>query len=172
MLRRMPEGPVRHHQTWVTTVGVPRERAQIWEHYILSLILEWGLLFDGLRAENLLSFELLARRLALIEKAFDLNADNPDFSIGDYMLSIVPHREGALREPAMEAFVARRLQEQAFMAKELRKATDVGLLDRAATRLRGRFGRGRGANNSSSSSSSSSSPTTTSAAAGGKGAKP
>ena len=141
----MRNGQVAHHQQWLLHSGVDRTRAQAHEHFIHSCVLEFAACFDALRLENLISMELIGRRLQLIERAFLDSPTAPDFSYAQEYLSLVPHQEGSVRAPNLEAFVAEELRRQALINKEVRKASENGILQRAGARVRARFGgRGRG----------------------------
>ena len=67
------------HQKWLRDSGVEQNSREVHEHRLLSKILDLALLFDRLNIVNAACFELIFRRMQLME---DVHADDPKNQIG------------------------------------------------------------------------------------------
>jgi len=129
-LKKMPRGPIQHHRDWLFHSGVEKTRSQAHEHFILCLILELGLLFDFLQVQNLMSFEIIARRIQLIESAFEQSQTGaPDFSAAEEFMSLQASSTGSAVTRTLQEHVAKEMREKSAIAKERRKAAE-GLFPR------------------------------------------
>ena len=78
-------GPLGHHREWVRNSSCSSTRPHAHERFTLCAILELGTMLDQLNTPALLAFEVLGRRIQLIESAYELSADgkSPDFFRSD-----------------------------------------------------------------------------------------
>eukprot|EP00973_Karenia_brevis_P090583 12403313-Karenia_brevis.AAC.1 len=72
--------PVTHHERWVRTSGVPQGDRSVYEHEVITRVLESMLQVDQLNVPALQSAELLCRRMQVIEEAHRLSPSSPDYS--------------------------------------------------------------------------------------------
>ena len=83
-------------------------------------------MFDQLNTPALLAFEVLGRRIQLIESAYELSADgkSPDFFHIEDIMGCSERTSGAVIAPTLEQEAATRLRARAENSEELRKAKD------------------------------------------------
>ena len=67
------------HSKWVSESGVGADSRSAHEHSILSHVLEKAVLLDQRNLVNLVSLEIVGRRLVLLEDAHSLDAGQPSF---------------------------------------------------------------------------------------------
>ena len=96
-----------------------------YEHECLSRILEIGVCFDQLCVCNLASFEVLVRRLQLLEHAHLECPSAPDYSGSMHFMGLQERRGGALIAPTLTSHVSTKLKEETAVAKERRKAAEL-----------------------------------------------
>ena len=80
------------------------------------------MVYDQLDVSALVSFELLARRVALLEEAYTANPKAPRIEGSDYFLGL--GRRGAAISPALTQHVALSLHADAAIQKERRRARE------------------------------------------------
>ncbi len=96
------------------------------EHSTLMEILEWALTYDQLDVSALVSFELLSRRVQLLEEAYTANPKNPRFEGSEFFQGL--GRRTAAVAPQLTSYAATQLQSEAQIAKERRKAREEATL--------------------------------------------
>ena len=96
------------------------------EHRVLMEILELAVTYDQLDVSALSSFELLGRRVQLLEEASSANPKNPRFEGSEYFSGL--GRRGAAVAPTLTAHVATSLQADVAIQKERRKAREEAAL--------------------------------------------
>jgi hypothetical protein len=96
------------------------------EHSTLMEILEWAMVYDQLDVSALSCFELLSRRVQLLEEAYAANPKAPRFEGGEYFQGL--GRRNAAVDPALTQYVAQQLQSDAMIQKERRKAREEAAL--------------------------------------------
>ena len=138
----------RHHR-WVSEGGIPRGDRAVHEHEVLSRVVDATVLFDSLNASNLLSFEVVCRRLQLIEAAHLGDPTAPDYGGSEHFLGHGEQAGGALVAPTLRSHVAAKLKDEAAIQREKRTAREERTLGKGRGRGRGGGddgqGRGRGA---------------------------
>ncbi|CAK0825933.1 unnamed protein product, partial [Prorocentrum cordatum] len=116
--------------------GVPRTRTEKWmrdahvpdndrvkhEHGSLMEILETALTYDQLDVSALASFEILSRRIQLLEEAYTSNPKAPRFEGSEHFQGL--GRKVAAVAPLLTSRVALQLQGEAAIQKERRKGCD------------------------------------------------
>ena len=121
-------GPVARHSRWAAESGVPASDRSRYEHEILSRAFELGVCYDGLNPTNLACFELLARRLQLLEESHLEDPLHPTFQGARHFMGTGERRGGALVAPSLQSHVAEQLRGEAAVAKERRKARESSTL--------------------------------------------
>ena len=116
---------VTRHETWKSDSGVRKELAAVYEHEVLSRSLHLAASFDALNVSALVSCELMARRLQLIESAVREDAAAPSFEGARHFMGVGGGRGGAFVVPSLQAHVAGELGKQAAILKEKRKAREA-----------------------------------------------
>ena len=121
-------GPLGHHRDWVKNSGIEKTRPHVHEHFILCCILEYLLCYDQLQVCNLLGCEVLARRLQLLESAYEMSSDkkSPDFFHAEDFMGLGEKASGAAISSVAEREAAERLAARALVQKEIRKAKENG----------------------------------------------
>ena len=91
-------GPLGHHREWLRNGACGPNRPHAHEHYTLCAILELAVMFDQLNVPSLLCFELLSRRVQLLESAYELAKDgkNPDFFHSQDIMGYSERASGAV----------------------------------------------------------------------------
>ena len=96
------------------------------EHGTLMEVLEMAVVYDQVDVSALASFELLSRRVRLLEEAYTANPKNPRFEGSEYFVGL--GRRSCAVSPALTAHVASALQADAQIQKERRKAREEAAL--------------------------------------------
>jgi len=111
-------GPMQHHQRWRTSAKVDDSDRSVHEHEVLCLALELGGCYDQMELGSLAAFEVLARRLRLLEESKAAGGaaayEGAKFFLGS-------RRGGTLMAPTLSRHVATRLQEEVAVMKERRE---------------------------------------------------
>ncbi|CAK0906068.1 unnamed protein product, partial [Prorocentrum cordatum] len=115
------EGMVTRHHTWLSASGIPSGDRSIHEHFVISEVFDLAIELDQLNTMTLTSFELLGRRLQLIEQAHVHNPSNPDYSNSDDFMGWGVQRGAALVAPSIKKRAADAARDRAAVLKEGRK---------------------------------------------------
>jgi hypothetical protein len=107
-------------------VGVAETDRVRHEHQILCEVLQTAMVYDQLEVSALCCFELLCRRLQLIEEAYSSNPKTPSFDGQSHFMG-QGKRQVAIA-PALSAHVASELRDEAAISKERRKAREEAAL--------------------------------------------
>ena len=118
--------PKARTQRFLSDAKVPDTDRVKYEHGCLMEILEWAVVYDQVDVSALACFELLARRVALLEEAYTANPKNPRFEGSEHFQGL--GRRTAAISPALTSFVASSLQSEALIQKERRKAREEAAL--------------------------------------------
>ena len=116
--------PLLRHGKWVAESGVGADSRSAHEHSILSHVLEKSMVVDQLNVVNLVSMEIVGRRLILLEEAHSVDPGAPSFEGWEHWLGLGERRAGVLIPPELSRFVAKRVGDEAAVAKERRKAKE------------------------------------------------
>ena len=122
--------PVSRHSRWTSESGVAAGDRSRYEHEIISRAIEVATTYDCLNLPNLACFELLARRLQLLEESHLEDPLHPTFEGARHFLGTGERRGGALIAPSLQAYVGEQLGKEAVVAKERRKAREAHGLTR------------------------------------------
>jgi hypothetical protein len=117
--------PISRHSRWVREAEIPAGDRSKFEHEVLSKVLELGVCYDGLAVSNLASFEVVSRRLQLIEEAHLDSPGAPSYEAAAHYMGSTERRGGALISPGLSEHVAGRLRDEAAVLKEKRKAAEA-----------------------------------------------
>ncbi|CAK0825859.1 unnamed protein product, partial [Prorocentrum cordatum] len=115
------EGMVTRHHTWLSASGIPSGDRSIHEHFVISKVFDLAIELDQLNTMTLTSFELLGRRLQLIEQAHVYNPSNPDYSNSDDFMGWGVQRGAALVAPSIKRRAGDAARDRAAVLKEGRK---------------------------------------------------
>ncbi|CAK0908034.1 unnamed protein product, partial [Prorocentrum cordatum] len=115
------EGMVTRHHTWLSASGIPSGDRSIHEHFVISKVFDLAIELDQLNTMTLTSFELLGRRLQLIEQAHVYNPSNPDYSNSDDFMGWGVQRGAALVAPSIKERAADAARDRAAVLKGGRK---------------------------------------------------
>ena len=116
--------PSTYHEHWVRSSEVPRGDRSIYEHEVLSRILDSMIMVDQLDAPALQSAELVFRRLQVIRQAHKASSGNRDYSSADHYMGWKYKKGAAGVDSDLSAFVANELKSEAAILKEARKAKE------------------------------------------------
>jgi len=132
------------HNVWISASRIPDGDRSVHEHYVLSSVLDAGAEVDQLNLPTLKAFELLARRMMVIEAAHEVSASNPDYSLADDYMGMGPGRGAALVAPGLRKHVSSKAKERADLMKERRKLGEEIALKRPGPKKPGPWQRQRG----------------------------
>ena len=119
-------GFVVRHDRWLATSGVNPRLPVAYEHEVLSKALHYGAVWDRLSLKNSAMAEYLFRRMQLQEDVIAENPHPPSFEFARHYMGNDERTGGALLEPSLRAHIGSELETEAKIAKELRKAREVG----------------------------------------------
>ena len=123
MVKRQALTGVTHHTKWVHESGIHLKERAVYEHETLSHAIDAFVTIDQVNCPNLLGFEILIRRLMLLEEAFS-GEGSADFSMSEDWMGLATRPGGALVAPALLKGVAQKQSEKNAIAKERRKAAE------------------------------------------------
>ena len=123
-LRDQAFTPGTFHEHWLRTNDIPRGDRSIYEHEVLSRILESAIVVDQLNAPSLQSIELMCRRLQVIREAHRISPTQPDYSSADLFMGWKYRKSGQGIDQTLAQHVAGELKAEAAIAKESRKARE------------------------------------------------
>ena len=113
--------PVARSRAWALEAGVPAGDRSAYEHHVLMKVLEVACEVDQLNLMSLQAFELICRRVQVIEAAHAFSGANPDYTSAEDMMGWGVQRGGALVSPALTRHAANRASERTAVLKERRK---------------------------------------------------
>ncbi|CAK0900570.1 unnamed protein product [Prorocentrum cordatum] len=113
-------------EKWMRDARVPDNDRVKHEHGSLMEILETALTYDQLDVSALASFEILSRRIQLLEEAYTSNPKAPRFEGSEHFQGL--GRKVAAVAPLLTSHVALQLQGEAAIQKERRKAREEAAL--------------------------------------------
>ena len=111
-------GPLQHHQRWKAAVRGDEGDRSVHEHELLCLALELAGCYDQLDIGSLAAFEVLGRRLQLIEESKAAGGATA-YEGAKFFLGY--RRGGTLLAPGLGKHVAHKLQEEVSVMEERRK---------------------------------------------------
>ena len=103
---------------------IPKGNRSVYEHEVLSRILESLTTVDQLNICCPQGAELLVRRMQVIREAHRISPSNPDYSASDHMMGWRYKKGGQILDSALAAHVASELRSEAAILKEARKARE------------------------------------------------
>ena len=92
------------------------------EYGVLMDILEMAIEYDQVDVSSLACFEVLARRVQMIEQAYSANPRQPRWEGQEHFMGI--GQRGSATMPGLRAHAAQGLSADALLAKEARKARE------------------------------------------------
>ena len=84
--RRLGLTPMARHGRWTSESGVHSGDRSIHEHELISHTIELAITVDQLNVASLVSFELMLRRLQLIEEAHSLTPGAPSYEGSEHWM--------------------------------------------------------------------------------------
>ena len=124
VVRRAGATPMSRHHKWVSEGGLAVGDRSVYEHEIISEALELMCCNDQLQVCNLVSAELLIRRLQLIEEAHFASPTLPSYEGAEHWMGTGRRRAGVLVNPQLSRTVADKVKDEYAVAKERRKAKE------------------------------------------------
>lgn len=116
--------PTSFHEFWLRGSEIPKGHRSVYEHEVLSRILESLTTVDQLNVCCLQGAEFLVRRMQVIREAHRISPSNPDYSASDHMMGWRYKKGGQILDSALAAHVAAELRSEAAILKEARKARE------------------------------------------------
>lgn len=109
-----------YHLQWIKHSGVNGRSSVVHEHRNLVEVLRLGISRDQVDVTNLLSFELVVRRLAQLEIAVSRCPSSPEFGGLDVLLESPVSEFGSASTRALDTWVTERLKERSNIQKQAR----------------------------------------------------
>lgn len=109
-----------YHFQWLKHSGANQHSSIVYEHRNLIEVLRLGLCRDQLDVTNLLSFELLTRRIVQIEIAISRSPSSADFTGLDILMESPISEGGSAQTKALDNWLTDRLKERANIQKQSR----------------------------------------------------
>jgi len=125
MIAQTGQSMVSRHSRWRAESGISASLPAVYEHEVISTVVEYAVVYDRLNVKNLVSFELLLRRLQLHESAVAQSPGAPSYEGAQHFLGTPERRGGAIVAPALTQYVAAQLSHEAAIEKEKRKAREA-----------------------------------------------
>eukprot|EP00971_Amphidinium_carterae_P343138 6482725-Amphidinium_carterae.1 len=107
---------------FVQDAKVPEGDRVRYEHAMLMEMLEAATIYDQIDISSLCSFELLARRVSVLEEAYYSNPKAPRFDGSEHLQGL--GKRGAAIMPALTEYASKQMQSEAAIQKERRKARE------------------------------------------------
>ena len=123
MVKRQTLTGMTHHTKWVHESSIHMKERAVYEHEVLSHAIDAFVCVDQLNCPNLLGFEILIRRLMLLEEAFS-GEGGADFSMSEDWMGLSSRPGGALVAPGLLKSVSVKQAEKNVISKERRKAAE------------------------------------------------
>ena len=123
MVKRQTLTGITHHTKWVHESSIHVKERAVYEHEVLSHAIDAFVTIDQLNCPNLLGFEILVRRLMLLEEAFSGDG-GADFSMSEDWMGLSSRPGGALVAPGLLKSVSVKQAEKNVISKERRKAAE------------------------------------------------
>ena len=111
---------------WMKDLGIADSDRVKYEHAHLCDVLEMASTYDQLEISSLGCFELVVRRLQMLEEAYGANPKQPRFDAQTHFMG--QGKKQVAVAPALSSFVAGELRDEAAIAKEKRKAREEAVL--------------------------------------------
>ena len=111
---------------WMKELGINDADRVKYEHAHLCDMLQMAVSYDQLDVSSLGCFELLVRRLRMLEEAYGANPKAPRFDAQNHFMG--QGKKNVAVAPALVAHVAGELRDEAAVAKERRKAREEASL--------------------------------------------
>ena len=111
---------------WMKELGINDSDRVKYEHSHLCDMLQMATTYDQLDVSSLGCFELLVRRLQMLEEAYGANPKAPRFDAQSHFMG--QGKKTVAVAPALVAHVAGELRDEAAVAKERRKAREEASL--------------------------------------------
>lgn len=109
-----------YHLQWIQHSGVNQKSSISHEHKCLIECLRLAICRDQLDVTNLMSMELLTRRIIQLELAVSRNPSSPEFGGLDLLMESPINIGGAASVRAVDSWLTARLKEQANIQKQTR----------------------------------------------------
>ena len=122
-LTSIADGPgnlTSYNSNWERMSGVSRHSAIAHDHRIMTEALRLAHDVDQIDVSNLLSFELLVRRLCQHETAVERNPQHPDYSGLDLAMGGVTSKSGAARTSKYSAWLTTEMKDRGTMLRNFR----------------------------------------------------
>ena len=111
-------GPLRHRQNWRTLCKADESDRAVHEHESICLALEMGGSYDQLDCGSCACFEVLARRLQLIEDARVISPTAPSYDGAEHWMGAQRRKGGSLIAPELGRCVAHQIRDKTEVSKE------------------------------------------------------
>ena len=129
-MARVGGSPEANHIEWVRSSAVGDGDRAAYEDEVLCMTLQYMSTVDQLNVPNLVSGELLSRRIQLLREAYRVSPAAPDYSGADFYMGWGARRSGGAVQRNLTSYVADQLRQEAAIAKEARKAKEERTLQR------------------------------------------
>ncbi|CAK0906294.1 unnamed protein product, partial [Prorocentrum cordatum] len=117
-IREGAGNPTSYHAEWIRLSGVNQNSAIAYEHKNAMEMLRVATSVDQVDISNLASFELLARRVVMLEMAVARDPRDPDFSGLGVIADGAAGTDGAARAPRFRTWVSDQQKERANILKQ------------------------------------------------------
>ena len=112
--------PFTYHGFWPRAAGIPGEGARAWEHRMLCQAIGVGVQYDRLDVTNVAAFELMARRLVMIERAVKVSPKAPSFTGLHRMIEHSLSEGGGVATKEFTSHMAEQAEKEARIMKQNR----------------------------------------------------
>ena len=115
------------HNKWVAECGIKHTDRLCYEHEVLSKAIDVSMVWDSSNVMNLWAFELLLRRVQLLEFAVSEDPQNPSYDGANHFMGSYDSAGGGYIAPSLQTYVAAELGKSTAILKEKRKARESKL---------------------------------------------
>ena len=113
------------HNKWVAECGIKHSDRLCYEHEVLSKAIDVSMTWDNANVMNLWAFELLLRRVQLLEFAVSEDPANPSYDGANHFMGSYDSSGGGYIAPSLQTYVAAELGKTTAILKEKRKAREA-----------------------------------------------
>jgi hypothetical protein len=115
------------HNKWVSESGIKHTDRLVYEHEVLSKVLDVAMIWDSANIKNLWFAEMFLRRLQLLEHAVSEDSADPSYEGASHFMGSHDTSAGGYIAPSLQSFVASELGKHTAILKEKRKSREAKL---------------------------------------------
>ena len=119
-LKRAGKSWMTSHDDWIRSSGIRGGDRAVFEHRNISKALETATCYDQLNMPNVAAMEVLLKRRMLIEQAYSVNPDAPDYGGSEHFMGFKETTKGTFIHQGQVGYQAQKMKEETNILREQR----------------------------------------------------